>query len=800
MAVYAEVAVNCPFPTWQTFTYRVPPDMEVRPGCLVYVPFGPRILQGVVMEVGVPPYPEAKEIHSLVGDGPLILAHHLALARWLSHRYLTPLFQCLAPMMPPGSQQKPLTHFVALGDGPADALSPRQRQVWEYVRARGRAEAEEIKKALRMPQVGAVAASLVRKGLLARRYELARPRARPHLVPHVRLLVSAHEAHQRAGSRLAELVGLLAERGPLPLAEVCSLLRVKRRHLRPLLEGGVIALEEVPVPRDPLAEVQIPQASPPTLTPHQREAVRAITEALRAGSGGTFLLHGVTGSGKTEVYLAAIEEVLRLGKGAIVLVPEISLTPQTVMRFAARFPGQVTVFHSGLSLGEQFDVWHAVRRGERRVVIGTRSAIFLPMDALGLVVMDEEHEWAYKQQEPPPRYHARLVAQELCRLTSSVLVLGSATPSIESYHKARTGVYHLLRLPHRLHPDGRRGAVVAPLPQVEVVDMRRELQEGNRGIFSRRLKEAMAEALEAGEQVILFLNRRGAASFLECFACGHVPTCPGCQVAYVVHRVEGRLICHHCNRSRRIPPRCPACGEDALRPMGMGTQRVEEEVSKLFPGVRTLRWDRDVTRHWAAHRRILDAFAKGEAQVLVGTQMLAKGLHLPQVTVTGVVLADIGLYAPDFRSSERAFQVLEQVAGRAGRGPRGGRVIVQTYRPTHPALQALAHHDYEALYRQEIALRQTLRYPPFGELVRITVSHPNFRAAQALATSLSSRLRQRALGRPLDVLGPAPAHPFRLRGRYRWHITIKGEEPNTILADLPPSQGWTVDVDPMGGA
>jgi primosomal protein N' (replication factor Y) len=799
MTLYAEVAVHCPFPTWQTFTYRVPPDMEVRPGCLVYVPFGPRVLQGVVMEVGVPPYPDAKEIQSLVGDGPLILAHQLALARWLSRRYLTPLFQCLATMMPPGSQQRPLTYFVALGDGPADALSSRQRQVWEYVRARGRAETEEMKKALRMPQAGAVAASLVRKGLLACRYELARPRARPHLVPHVRLLVPAHEARQRAGLRLAGLIDLLAERGPLPLVEACSLLKLKRRHLRPLLEGGVIALEEIPVPRDPLAEIKAPPTAPPTLTSHQAEAAQAIAKALRSGRGGTFLLHGVTGSGKTEVYLAAIEEALRLGKGAIVLVPEISLTPQTVMRFAGRFPGQVTVFHSGLSLGEQFDVWHAVRKGERRVVIGTRSAIFLPMEALGLVVMDEEHEWAYKQQEPPPRYHARLVAQELFRLTSSVLVLGSATPAIESYHRARTGVYRLLRLPHRLHPDGRGGAVVASLPQVEVVDMRRELQEGNRGIFSRRLKEAMAEALEAGEQVILFLNRRGAASFVECFACGHVPACPGCQVAYVFHRVEGRLICHHCNRSRRIPPRCLACGENALRPVGIGTQRVEEEVGQIFPGVRTLRWDRDVTRHWTAHQRLLEAFIKGEAQVLVGTQMLAKGLDLPRVTVTGVVLADIGLYAPDFRSSERVFQVLEQVAGRAGRGPRGGRVIVQTYRPTHPALQALVHHDYEALYRQEMALRQTLRYPPFGELVRITVSHPNPGEAAALATSLTFRLRQKALGRPIDVLGPAPAYPLRLRGRYRWHITIKGEDPNSVLTDLPPSRWWTVDVDPVGG-
>ncbi len=799
MSLYAEVAVNSPFPTFHTFTYRVPPGLGVGPGWIVYVPFGPRLLQGVVMAVGpTPAYPEAKDLAGVAGEGPVLLPHQLALARWLSHRYLTPLFQCLGPMLPPGSQQKPLTYLVAVGDGAQATLGPRQRQVWEYVRARGRAELGELERALRMSRAGVVAASLVQKGLLARRYELARPRARARLVPHLRLAVGPQEALAQAGPRLAPLVELLAVRGPLPLPEVRARLGLERRHLRPLLATGALVLEQVPVARDPLAQLEVEPMAQPPLTPEQEEAARAIAEALRRGEGGVFLLHGVTGSGKTEVYLAAIQEALRLGKGAIVLVPEISLTPQTVMRFAGRFPGQVTVFHSGLSLGEQFDVWQAVRRGERRVVVGTRSAIFAPVQDLGLVVMDEEHEWAYKQQDPPPRYHARAVAEELCRLTGAVLVLGSATPSIESYHRARSGAYRLLRLPHRLRPDGRGGVAPAPLPQVEIVDMRQELREGHRGIFSRRLQEAMGEALAAGEQVVLFLNRRGAASFLECFACGHVVACTGCRVAYTLHQVEGRLLCHYCNRSRRIPSRCPACGGQALRPVGIGTQRVEEEVRRLFPGVRTLRWDRDVARHWAAHHRILEAFVKGEAQVLVGTQMLAKGLDLPRVTLTGVVLADIGLHVPDFRSSERAFQVLEQVAGRAGRGARGGRVIVQTYRPTHPALQALAGHDYESLYRAEVPLRQALRYPPFGEMVRLTVAHPNPQEAQALAAAMAARLRRAALGRPLDLLGPAPAYPLRLRGLYRWHLTLKGQDPWALLRHLPLPRWWTVDVDPLG--
>jgi primosomal protein N' (replication factor Y) len=483
-------------------------------------------------------------------------------------------------------------------------------------------------------------------------------------------------------------------------------------------------------------------------------------------------------------------------------VPEISLTPQTVRRFAERFAGQVAVAHSGLSLGQQFDQWRRIRDGHYAVVIGARSAIFTPQPDLGLIVMDEEHEWTYKQQEPAPRYHARAVAEKLAELTGAALVLGSATPDLESYHRAKTGRYRLLALEERVQAteDGSRSCTVRPLPEVEVVDLRRELREGNRGIFSRSLGRAVAEALAAGEQVILFLNRRGTASFVQCRDCGHVPTCSACAVSLTYHAAEERLICHHCHRGRRLPQTCPQCQSPRIRFMGIGTEKVEEEAGWAFPGARLLRWDRDVTRRRGAHERILARFLAHEADILIGTQMVAKGLDIPAVTLVGVISADVGLNLPDFRSGERTFQLLEQVAGRAGRGPRGGRVIIQTYTPNHYAVEAAAAHDYAAFYEHEASLRQRLGYPPFGRLARLEYAHTNAGQAQKQALRLAAVLRRErdVRGIPnLDVMGPAPALVPRVRGRYRWQITLRGGDPAELLGELSFPLGWTVDIDPV---
>ena len=501
------------------------------------------------------------------------------------------------------------------------------------------------------------------------------------------------------------------------------------------------------------------------------------------------------------MYLQALAKAIELGGKAIVLVPEISLTPQTVRRFAERFPGRVAVMHSGLSLGEHFDVWQAVREGRYDVVIGPRSAIFAPQPDLSLIIVDEEHEWTYKQEEMTPRYDARLVAAKLSELAGAALVMGSATPSVESYYHATAGRYRLLELPFRVQPTA-VGIKEAPLPAVEVVDLREELRAGNRGSFSRRLLKALDSVLSAGEQAILFLNRRGSAAFAQCRDCGYVPACSRCAVSLSYHSSDSaapRLLCHHCNRSLALPPVCPRCGGPRLRLLGSGTERIEAEVRSHFPGVRTLRWDRDTARRPSDHERILSGFLAHEADVLVGTQMLAKGLDMPRVTLVGIVSADIALHLPDFRASERTFQVLEQVAGRAGRGERPGRVVVQTYSPDHPAIAAAANHDYARLYQQEVRLRERLRYPPFGRLVRLTLLHGGQSSAEEEALKRTAYLKEECLrqGLPdLDILGPAPGSPPRLRGRWRWNITLRGREPAALLRQTRLPQGWQVDVDP----
>ncbi|MHC4480754.1 MAG: replication restart helicase PriA, partial [Planctomycetota bacterium] len=720
---YAEVAVNAGAPIRQTFTYRIPDNlpagrqgMPLAVGHAVYVPFGSRRLQGVVLEVTeTPTFPDARDVDAVIDPEPLLSPERAELARWLSDHYLAPLFDCVSPMLPPRFKRRPLTllrPLVSLDDLPQLGLTERQRAALAHLIALGQAEQDELRKALRVRSVGTLVSGLVLRGFIARTYELERPQVRPKVVPHLRSLTSAGEARRRARAlrgdggasalRRAIVLEALADEGPLPLAELRSR-GLTAAVLRDLQQQGMAVREDVTVVRDPLAGRVYPKRAAPALTAEQEEAYRRIAEAMEAGGQPrTFLLHGVTGSGKTEVYLQALERTVALGKRAIVLVPEISLTPQTVRRFGERFPGQVAVMHSGLSLGEHFDMWHEVRAGRYAVVIGPRGALFAPQPDLGLVVIDEEHEWTYKQQEGSPRYHTRLAAEELCRLTGAVLVLGSATPDVESHFRAQEGSHRLLELTQRLQGTESGGVAPSQLPQVEAVDLREELKAGNRSIFSRSLSASIRGALSAKEQVILFLNRRGTASFLQCRDCGDVPTCTSCAVSLTLHQPQNQLVCHYCRRARPAPRACSQCGSPRIRQLGLGTERVEEEARRAFPDARTLRWDRDVTRGRDAHERILARFLAHEADILIGTQMVAKGLDMPLVTLVGVISADTALHFPDFRSGERTFQLLEQVAGRAGRGPRGGRVIIQTYSPEHYAVAAAAQHDYHALYSQEV--------------------------------------------------------------------------------------------------
>lgn len=505
----------------------------------------------------------------------------------------------------------------------------------------------------------------------------------------------------------------------------------------------------------------------------QEAAFREISGALKKRRFSAFLLHGVTGSGKTEVYLQAISAALAAGLQAVALVPEISLTPQMIDLFYGRFGEQVAVLHSGLAGRERYNEWLRVKEGRAPVVLGTRSAVFAPLPSPGLFILDEEHEPSYKQDDHL-RYHAREVALKRAQLSGAVVVLGSATPSLESWFRSgRGGPYKLLKLPHRIDEK--------PLPRVKIVDLRQEIKEGNRGIFSRNLVSAICARLQKGEQTLLFLNRRGYATFVVCRECGHVIKCDRCDISLTYH-LDGSLRCHYCNYQTRMPEKCPSCGSRYIRHFGVGTQKVEDEAKKLFPQARILRMDSDSTSRRGSHERILSAFRQGQADILIGTQMIAKGLDFPMVTLVGVVNADTTLFMPDFRAAERTFQLLTQVAGRAGRADLPGEVLVQTYCPDHYSITAAARHDCEGFYQVEMPVRSALGYPPYSYLARLLFTHEDEAEISKGAALAKEILDKTLVGHDnfIEVLGPAPAPLSRIKRRYRWQLVIKGPRRNEL--------------------
>jgi primosomal protein N' (replication factor Y) len=677
----------------------------------------------------------------------------------------------------------------------------------------------------------------------------------------------------RGATRHAAVLDLLSrEEGRIWVGWVYAQTDASLDTLRDLAAAGLVTLDEARRWRDPLADQSFVLDSPPELTPEQAAVWSQISNSKsqianqqsavpqggfalsdqRSVVGGrlpnvespisnlqlptsnlqspAFLLHGVTGSGKTEIYLRAVAEALTRGQGAIVLVPEIALAAQTVRRVAARFPGRVAVWHSDLSLGERFDTWERVRAGKLPVVVGARSALFAPVPNLGVIVVDEEHEPAYKQARSP-RYHAREAALQLGRLIEATVILGSASPDVVTFRRAERGELTLLTLPkrmlaHRQHlaiqsmavqPQSTPPAIPLavtnpsaypvlsaacelPLPPVEVVDLREELRAGNRTIFSRALQRAMRETLDAGQQTILFLNRRGAATFVLCRDCGHVMRCSRCEVTLTFHAADEALICHQCNRRQPIPEHCPACKSTRIRYFGLGTEQVEAAVHSMFPTARALRWDLDTASARGSHVAFLQQFIDGRADVLVGTQMIAKGLDLPRVTLVGIISADTALYLPDFRAAERTFQLLMQVAGRAGRSPLGGRVILQTYNPDLPVIRAAAAHDYAAFYRDELTARRDGHYPPFKRLARLIFTGSGAerarREAERMAKVLHTHVaRQGAPG--VEIVGPAPCFYPKLRGQQRWHLLVRADEPEVLLRPIPLPLGWRLDVDPV---
>ena len=827
---YVEVAVNLPA-VRGTFHYHLPSHMrgKVGVGHLVTAQFGHRPVQGVVIDLPrTPEVAETRPIDDLLDPEPVLTPSQLQLARWMAEYYHASLIESITLMLPSGLSQPADSEYTLVAPEAVGENSTQLRLI-QLLLSRGPLRGRQIARSMSRMEWRRAADRLLRDEVIIRKSVLNPPRVSPRTVRTVHLAVKSDEAANsfndlgRQGGKAAlrrqvVLESLIKQDHALEASLIYAETGANSSDLRYLEKRGLVGFGDREVWRDPVAELELVPADPPTLTSDQQQVWSEIQTALKSGTGEAFLLHGVTGSGKTEIYLRAVGEALESGRSAIVLVPEIALTPQTLRRFLARFPENLGVLHSQLSEGERYDTWRRARSGSLQVMVGPRSALFAPLAKVGLIVVDESHDESYKEHGQAPRYHARQAALEYARLTSSVCLLGTATPDLVTTFQAGRGELTRLSLPQRilghrevLRQQAKRLGVrsryqpaggvaeTIDLPPVRVVDMRQELRAGNRSMFSRTLQRSLGQVLERGQQAILFLNRRGSTTYVFCRDCGHVMRCSNCDSPLTFHSARERLLCHHCGKDRRMPEQCPNCGSTRIKQFGAGTQLVQSEVEQLFPAARTLRWDRDTTRGKGAHDAILSSFAAHEADVLIGTQMVAKGLDLPLVTLVGVVLADIGLNLPDYRSPERTFQVLSQVAGRAGRGLLGGHVVLQTYQPEHYTIQAAAEHNYEAFYQAELKLRRQLEYPPYRKLALLVFRHTSDEAAQSAAERLAGLLEARIdeLGvRRADLIGPVPAYFRRVRGEYRWMVVIRTSDPARLIPDELP-RGWTVDIDPV---
>ncbi len=804
---YAQVAL--PLPLAEPYTYLVPDTLadRVSPGARVVVPVRAREMIGIVTATDVPaPEVAAKAVLAAPDPVPALTAPLLETAEWVAGYYGAPLGLALRAMLPSTLWGESRVIIAAVAAAPrtrtaGGEIGGTAGQLLEWLaRKGGEAPLATASRALGKP-LWDVADRLVRVGAAELRTEHPDPERSVrtervlHLAGEPLTLVEREGRFTRKPARRRLYQALEDLGGSAPVAHLAERLGFGDRVVRDLVGEGLAVVRRVERPRDPFAGD--PGTPPPRELSVDQDAALERLESVPPGDGA--LLFGVTGSGKTLVYLEAVRRALSAGRGAILLVPEIGLTPQTVSRVRGLFGDQVAVLHSALSGGERADAWRAVRRGEKRVVVGARSAVFAPVQQLGLIVIDEEHDASYKNGESP-RYHARDVARVRARLEQARLVLGSATPALETMAAVGPRLA-LLRLPIRI---GHR-----PLPPVELVDLRTARQAGTgRAVpWSEALDAAVGAALARKEQVILLLNRRGYASFLQCPGCGHVPECPDCSISLTLHRVPPALRCHYCDRRETVPTSCPQCRHQVQRARGIGTQQLEELVGERFPDSRVARMDLDTTGTKWAHHRILDRIGRGEIDILLGTQMIAKGMDFPNVTLVGVVDADIALHLPDFRAGERTFQLVAQVAGRTGRGPRGGRVVVQTRNPDHPALLFAAAHDVEGFLQAEALARTSPPYPPRTALANVIVSSEREDVVRRDAVAVAAWLGRLLASQPLDVtaLGPAPCPLARIQRRWRSHVVLKGpsDEIGRVVRYAAPRVGGLVrsrvvlDRDPV---
>ncbi len=818
-STFVEVAL--PLRLAQTFTYRLPASLseETQVGARVLVPVGRKLVTGYVVALHATLDPaigleEAaiKEVEELLDVEPLFTPEVLEITRWISDYYASPWGEVLKAALPAGINAT-VEQVVRLTSEGRDELArlPARRamtikaEVLRMITEEGEATGQSLARTYGQGRASKAVRELERAGWVTISHRTRGALARAKRRKAVRLLPP--EAHAENGARLLTgaqqriIETLLAKGGEMYFAELLDAAGASASSIQTLEKRGVVEIYVRDVRRDPLANALLPNANELELTAQQREALSEIEKSLREGLYAAFLLHGVTGSGKTEIYIRAMRAALEVGRTAMMLVPEIALTPVFSRRLRAHFGDAVAIFHSSLNTGERFDEWGRLRRGEARVVIGTRSAVFAPVRNLGIIIVDEEHEASYRQQDAP-YYNGRDTAVVRAHKESAIVVLGSATPSLESFQNARRGKYRYLHLPNRIADR--------PMARAEIIDMRDVFRaKGKQEVFSPDLLAAIEETHLKGEQSIILLNRRGYSIFVLCRSCGERMQCPNCDVTLTFHRGERSVVCHYCNLRDRVPEACPSCNGQFLFFIGEGTEQLEEMLQTRFPSMRIARLDRDTTARRSTYEQVILRFGAGELDMLVGTQMIAKGHDFHNVTLVGVVSVDAGLALPDFRAAERTFQLITQVAGRAGRGELPGRVLIQTYHPNHYALRHACAQDYEGFFEEEIKHRQSMSYPPFVALASLLIHGDDLGRTQANAAEIRRALDDANDERACRILGPAPAPLARLRGEHRIQILLKSRDRQRLrnlieiaLADAASVSGCdvnsiNVEIDPV---
>lgn len=779
------------------FHYLIPPKYsnEVKVGSRVIVSFGKgnkKTEAYVINLIGFSKLTELKEVSSIVDSVPLFDEKMVYLIHWLREKYLCTYHEAVKALLPPGIGLK-FHEWIKINNTldrdiieQKTACSPVQQKLLKIILENGGAiEYSELIALTDNQKIQPSIKSMVKKGIVIISndyFSLVKDKK----IRVAYLAVSQEEAEYQLEDLMvkapvqARIIEILLENEFVSVADLVLFSRGSHSAVNTLHKKGLIVFRDHIVIRNPVDEKSIKRTTAFDATQEQINVIKCINKKLNEEVPFSFMLRGVTGSGKTEVYLQVIDDVISRGKQAIVLVPEIALTPQMVERFIGRFGSRVAVFHSGLSMGERYDQWKKIRELQVDVVVGARSAIFAPFKNLGIIILDEEHENSYKS-ELSPRYHAREVAEYRSKVENAVVIYSSATPSIESYYKGQTGEYALLEMTRRYND--------LSLPLVEIIDMREELINGNKSIFSSKLKTEIEHNLYNGQQTILFLNRRGFSTFVSCRNCGFVMTCPHCNISLTYHANNDRLICHYCGYGVRNVSSCPKCASNYIRHFGIGTQRVEQEIKLLFPSASVLRMDVDTTRTKFSHERILNTFRDQNIDILIGTQMVSKGLDFPGVTLVGVLAADMSLNIDDYRSSERTFQLITQVSGRAGRGDIKGRAVIQTYQPEDSTIQIARTHDYQTFYNNEISIRKQLRYPPFSEIISILVSGVDENAVINRIKQIASVVKDKVENNNQikicnELLGPMPAPISKIKNKHRWRLLIKCTDSNRIRGML----------------